>query len=173
MVLDKASDISISFEYYLFTARQCCRVAFKIALCVSNMRLHRVQQRVLNGKNPIEDDNLPSMKGASGRNAICWMKTYFKFNCEIMPTTGRLHLSNNYTRREVYDSYRLEISTSCDKYVTYNQFTRLWTLHFSNVIIPCEVRMGYCSVCANLKSVCKGAKTATEKELNKKLLQDH
>ena len=173
IVSDKATDISMSFEYYLFTARQCCRVAFKIALCVSNMRLHRVQQRVLNGNNPVEDDNLPSMKGASGRNAITWMKTYFKFNCEIMPTTGRLHLSDNYTRREVYYSYRSEMSNCGEKYVTYSQFTRLWSSHFSNVIIPRKVRMGYCSICANLKSVCKGAKTVTEKELNKKLLQDH
>ena len=173
IVSDKATDISMSFEYYLFTARQCCRVAFKIALCVSNMRLHRVQQRVLNGNNPVEDDNLPSMKGASGRNAITWMKTYFKFNCEIMPTTGRLHLSDNYTRREVYYSYRSDMSNCGEKYVTYSQFTRLWSSHFSNVIIPRKVRMGYCSICANLKSVCKGAKTVTEKELNKKLLQDH
>ena len=40
------SDIKISFEYCLFTAQQCWRVALKISLCVSNMRLHRVQQRV-------------------------------------------------------------------------------------------------------------------------------
>ena len=36
-------DIKISFEYYLFDAQQCCRFTFKISLCVSNMRLHRVQ----------------------------------------------------------------------------------------------------------------------------------
>ena len=34
---------------------------------------------------------VPSMKGAIGRHAIGWMKIYFKFNCEIMPTTGRMH----------------------------------------------------------------------------------
>ena len=141
----------MSFEYYLCTARQCCRVAFKIAHCVSNMRLHRVQHRVLNGNNPIEDDNLPSMKGASGRNAICWMKTYFKFNCEIMPTTNRLQLSDNYTRREVYHSYRLEMLNCREKYVTYSQFTRLWSSHFSNVIILRKVSMGYCSICAKSK----------------------
>ena len=42
MVFDVSSDISISFEYYIFIAQQCCRVAFKISLCVINMRLHRV-----------------------------------------------------------------------------------------------------------------------------------
>ena len=33
--------------------------------------------------------------------------------------------------------------------------------------------MGYCSICANLKSMAKGAKTTKEKDINKKLLQDH
>ena len=69
---------------------------------------------------------VPSMKGALGRNAIGWMKNYFKLNCEVMPTTGRLHLSDNYTRREVYDAYKSEMYTSSAKYVTYSQFTRLW-----------------------------------------------
>ena len=63
MVSGKTSDISISFEYYLFTVQQCSRVAFKIALRVSNMSLHRVQLRVLNGDSNIETDNAPNMKG--------------------------------------------------------------------------------------------------------------
>ena len=33
--------------------------------------------------------------------------------------------------------------------------------------------MGYCSICENLKSMAKGAKTTKEKDMNKKLLQDH
>ena len=37
MVKDILSDIKISFEYYLFVAQQCYRVALKISLCVSNM----------------------------------------------------------------------------------------------------------------------------------------
>ena len=173
MVKDICSNIRISFEYYLFTGCQCCRVAFKIALCVSNMRLHRVQQRVLNGDLNIDGGDMPSMKGASGRNAIGWMKNYFKLNCEVMPTSGRLHLSDNYTRREVYDAYRSDMLKSIDKYVTYSQFTRLWLTRFSNVVIPRKVRMGYCSICANLKTSTKGAKTAKEKDINKSLLQDH
>ena len=127
------SDIKISFEYYLFTAQQCCRVAFKISLCVSNMRLHRVQQRVLNGDLSSDGGVVPSMKGALVRNTIGWMKKYFKINCEVMPTTGRLHLSDNYTRREVYDACRSDILTSSDKYVTYSQFTRLWSTQFTKL----------------------------------------
>ena len=110
------------------------------------------------------------MNGASERNAIRWIKNYFNLNCEVMPTTGRLHLSDNYTRREVYDAYRSDMLTSSDKYVTYSQFTRLWSTQFTNIVIPRKVRMGYCSICANLKSMIKGAKKTKEKDINKQLL---
>ena len=69
------------------------------------MRLHRVQQHVLNDDLNSDDDSVPSMKGALGRNAIGWMKIYFNLNYEVMPTSGRLHLCDNCTRREVYDAY--------------------------------------------------------------------
>ena len=62
---------------------------------------------------------------------------------------------------------------SSDKYVTYSQLTRLWSTRFSNVVIPRKVRMGYCSICANLNSSTKGAETPKEKDINKSLLQDH
>ena len=173
MVSDKTSGIKVSFEYYIYHAQQICRVAFKIALCVSNMRLNRVQQRLLSGDQMLKCKEVPSMKGAIGRHAIGWMKIYFQFNCEIMPTTGRMHLSDNYTRREVYDVYRSEMVVSSNKLVTYSQFTRLWRAWFRNVIIPRKVRMGYCSICANLKSLAKGAKSSMEKDMSKKLLQEH
>ena len=103
MVKDIWSNIKISLEYYMFTERQCCRVSFKIALCVSNMRLHRVQQRVLNGDLSIDGGDVPRMKGASGRNAISSMKDYLKLNCEVTQTSGvvkqTVHKRNRCTRR--------------------------------------------------------------------------
>ena len=47
LVFDKSLGIKVSFEYYIYHAQHICRVAFKIVLCVSNMRLHRVQQRLV------------------------------------------------------------------------------------------------------------------------------
>ena len=86
------------------------------------MRLHRVQQRLLSGDQMLNCKEVPTMKGAIGRHAIGWMKIYFQLNCEVMPTIGRMHLSNNYTRGELYDVYRSEMVDSSNKYVTYNQF---------------------------------------------------
>ena len=130
----------------------------------------RVQQPVLKCDLNSDSRAIPSMKGALTRNAICWMKNYFKLNCEVMPTTSTLHLSDNYTRREVYDAYRSDMLTTSDKYVTYSQFTRLWSTQFTNVVIPRRVCMGYCSICANLKRMAKGAKITKEKDIYKKSL---
>ena len=88
------------------------------------MRQNRVQQRLLSGDQMLKCKEVPSMKGAIERHVIGWMKFYFQFNCEVMPTTGRMHLSDNYKRREVYDVYRSEMVVSSNKSVTYNQFTR-------------------------------------------------
>ena len=108
MISDKSSEISISFEYYIYGAQQCCRVAFKISLCVSNMRLHRVQQRVINGDISINGNYVPSMKGVVGRHATSWMKNYFELNG---------YKFDNYTRREAYNAYKSEMLTSSKKYV--------------------------------------------------------
>ena len=78
LVSDKSSGIKVSFEYYIYHAQQICRVAFKIALCVSNMRLHRVQQRLLSEDQMLNCKEVPSTKGAIGRHAIGWMKIYFQ-----------------------------------------------------------------------------------------------
>ena len=62
----------------------------------------------------IDGADVPSMKGASERNAISWMKNCLKLNCEVMSTSGRLNLSDNYTRREVYGAYKSDMLKSSD-----------------------------------------------------------
>ena len=89
MISNISTDISISFEYYIFDTQQCCKVPFKISLCVNNMRLHRVQQWVLHGDLFINNNNIPSMKSATRRHVVGLMKNYFKINSEVMPATGR------------------------------------------------------------------------------------
>ena len=98
-------------------------------------------------------------KGLLGRHAVTWMERYFSKQCDIMPTTGRLYLSDNFTRREVYQ---------------YRHFNRLWRLQFNNVVIPRKVRMGVCSVCANLKSMATSGRTSDVEIKNyKTLLKEH
>ena len=51
-------------------------------------------------------DNTPGSKGLIGRNVIRWMEIYFSKQCDIMPTTGRIHLSYNFSHRVVYQAYK-------------------------------------------------------------------
>ncbi|KAH7284934.1 hypothetical protein KP509_33G003100 [Ceratopteris richardii] len=89
----------VGFEYFFTQGMPCCRAAFKIAMGVGNFRIHRVQQGFLNG-DLILDTFHVGTKGSVGRHAMNWMMNYFSLHCEVMPTTGRLHLSDNFTRRE-------------------------------------------------------------------------
>ena len=46
----------------------------------------------------------------------------------IMPTTGILHLSNNFTRHEVYQAYKDDMLLESVPYIQYCNFNQLWRL---------------------------------------------
>ena len=175
LVQDSSSRDKVTFDYYLNVNDRCCRKAFKIALGIGNMRLNRIQHRCLYGDAILEHLNADySGRGLVGQHAVNWLQNYFTLHCEVMPTTGRLHLSDNYTRDELFKMYRDEMESRSERYVRYSQFTRLWKIKFDNVLIPRKVRMGVCALCANLKSMIKGAKNdIAQKECYKKSLTDH
>ena len=77
------------------------------------MRLHRIQLRLVKGSWVPFDKNTTGYKGLIGRHVIRWMEIYFPKQCDIMPTTGRLHLSDNITHDEVYQLYKDEIVRKC------------------------------------------------------------
>ena len=66
-----------------------------------------------------------SSRGLVGQLAMIWKKNYFGMHCEVMPTIGRLYLSDNYTRDELFGIYEDEMESQGEHYVCYSQFTRL------------------------------------------------
>ena len=132
---------------------KCCWVVFKIAHNIGSMRLQRIQLRLVKRSCIPFDMNSSGIKGLIGRHCINWMDwIYLSKQCDIMPTTGRLHLSNNFTRHEVYQEYKGDMLSQGVPYIQYRHLNRLWRLQF----IPCKVWMGVCSICASLKSMAKG-----------------
>ena len=101
-------------------------------------------------------------KGLLGRHTVTWMERYFSKQCDIMPTIGRLHLSDNFTCNEVYQAYKDDMLLDDVHFIQYRHFNRLWRLQFNNVVIPRKVRMGVCSACTNLKSITKSGRTDVE-----------
>ena len=138
---------------------RCCHKAFKIAFGVGNMHLNRIQQRCFSGdlfsKSPVEE---LTTKGLVAQHAIKWLQNYFWLHCEVMPTTGRLHLLDSYIREELFHFYKDELQSKGKRFIKYCQFTRLRKLKFDNVMIPRKVRMGVCALCTNVKSLIKATK---------------
>ena len=93
---------------------------------------------------------------------VTWVERYFSKQCDIMPTTGRNHISNNFTRREVFKAYKDDMLLDIVHFIQYRHFNRLWRSLFNNVVIPRKVRMGVCSVCANLRRMAKSGRTDVE-----------
>ena len=75
-------------------------------------------------------------KGLIGHHCINWMDSiYLSKQCDIMPTTGRLHFFNNFTSHEVYQEYKDDMLSQGVPYIQYRHLNRLWRLQF----IPCKV----------------------------------
>ena len=86
---------------YQTLTMKSCQVAFKLTYIIGNMRLEGIEHRLVNGSWVLFNNKVSICKGLVGRHAFTWMEKYFSKQCDIMPTTGRLHLSNNFTHREV------------------------------------------------------------------------
>ena len=96
---------------------QICRSAFKIIHGLGNARL-----------------------GPVGQMAVSWMENYFAMN-EVLPTLGKMHLMDNYTRYEVFTLYKDDMLESNEQFASYSHFSRLWKNFFNNLKIPKTVRM--------------------------------
>ena len=65
-------------------------------------------------------------------------------------------------QEEVFTCYKEDMLESNEQFASYSHFSRLWKNFFNNVKIPKKVRMGVCSVCANLKSRRQRATNSSE-----------
>ena len=85
------------------------------------MQLNRIQQRCQFGYafHVIPFEEL-SGRGLVGQNATNWMRNYCRLHCEVMPTTGRLHLSDNYTCDELFQIYKEEMQCRGESYIQYS-----------------------------------------------------
>jgi hypothetical protein len=101
------------------------------------MRLNRIKQRY-NSSDAYVDTLSEDVigKGMVSNHAVNWMKTYFRKHYEVMPTSGKFHLPDNYICDELYIIYKQEMEAQKERYVHYSYFTRLWNVKFDHVMIP-------------------------------------
>ena len=85
------------------------------------MRLNRINQHCQFGYAfPDIPSEEISERSLVGQNATNWMQNYFCLHCEVMPTTGRLHLSDNYTCDELFQIYKEEMQCRGESYIQYS-----------------------------------------------------
>jgi hypothetical protein len=83
-------------------------------------------------------------------------------------------LPNNYTREKLSQIYKQERESQKERYVHYCQFTRLWNANFDNIVISRKVRMGICTICANVKSMVNAVRIDnTENDACRKALKEN
>ena len=110
---------STQVKYYLVLSMNSCRVAFKISYNIGNMRLKRLQHRLVKGSWVPFNNKASVCKGLVGRHVVTWIEIYFSKQCDIMPTTRRLHLTDNFRLHEVYQAYKDDMLLDSVHYIQY------------------------------------------------------
>ena len=73
-------------DYYLTLSMKSRQVAFKIAYSIGNMKLERIQHRLVKESWVPFNNKASICKGLVGRH-VTWMERYFSKQCDIMLTT--------------------------------------------------------------------------------------
>ncbi|KAL3685398.1 hypothetical protein R1sor_003420 [Riccia sorocarpa] len=127
-----------------------CRKAFKIIFCVGNSRLQRLR---LPDKHPTSIDTVARQPSAEAFILLEWLDSFFLSHCERQPVDGKYHLSNNFTKKEVYDHYRTDM-VQVRECLQYSSFKHYWVKFYPLVTIPTTNKFSVCDFCELYKSKC-------------------
>ena len=138
-----------------------CQKCFMLVHRLGATRISRIHKRL--DKNPRIDDHCGPKRVITmyALAAVSWMENYFKETCEKLPNSEMFHLTDNITKKDVYQEYK--DNCTLPQHISYSHFTRLWKAQFNLVKIPRKHRMAVCSRCAELKSQKETAKTEADR----------
>ncbi|KAL3678915.1 hypothetical protein R1sor_021871 [Riccia sorocarpa] len=101
-----------------------------------------------------------------------WLDSFFLSHCERQPGDGKYHLPNNFTKKEVYDHYKTDMS-QMQSVLQYSSFKRYWRKYYPLVTIPTTNKFSVCDFCELYKSKRDKAVTKLEKAEAIEALQLH
>ncbi|KAL3687029.1 hypothetical protein R1sor_013338 [Riccia sorocarpa] len=101
-----------------------------------------------------------------------WLDSFFLSHCERQPGDGKYHLPNNFTKKEVYDHYKTDMS-QMQSVLQYSSFKRYWRKYYPPVTIPTTNKFFVCDFCELYKSKRDKAVTKLEKAEAIEALQLH
>ncbi|KAL3687559.1 hypothetical protein R1sor_013868 [Riccia sorocarpa] len=146
-----------------------CRKAFKIVFSVGNNRLQRMR---LEDKHPAALNTVVRQPSAQAFILLEWLDSFFLSHCERQPGDGKYHLPNNFTKKEVYDHYKTDMS-QMQSVLQYSSFKRYWLKYYPLVTIPTTNKFSVCDFCEFYKTKRDKAVTKLEKAEAIEALQLH
>ncbi|KAL3682515.1 hypothetical protein R1sor_000537 [Riccia sorocarpa] len=138
-----------------------CRKAFKIVFSVGNNRLQRMR---LEDKHPAALNTVVRQPSAQAFILLEWLDSFFLSHCERQPGDGKYHLPNNFTKKEVYDHYKTDMS-QMQSVLQYSSFKRYWLKYYPLVTIPTTNKFFVCDFCELYKTKRDKAVTKLEKAI--------
>ncbi|KAL3694871.1 hypothetical protein R1sor_008522 [Riccia sorocarpa] len=85
--------------------------AFRIVFSVGNNRLQRMR---LEDKHPAALNTVVRQPSAQAFILLEWLDSFFLSHCERQPNDGKYHLPNNFTKKEVYDHYKTDMTEAIE-----------------------------------------------------------
>ncbi|KAL3680098.1 hypothetical protein R1sor_023054 [Riccia sorocarpa] len=80
-----------------------------------------------------------------------WLDSFFLSHCQRQPGDGKYHLPNNFTKKEVYDHYKTDMS-QMQSVLQYSSFKRYWRKYYPLFTIPTTNKFSVCDFCELYKS---------------------
>ncbi|KAL3686578.1 hypothetical protein R1sor_009152 [Riccia sorocarpa] len=101
-----------------------------------------------------------------------WLDSFFLSHCERQPGDGKYHRPNNFTKKEVYDHYKTDMS-QMQSVLQYSSFKRYWLKYYPLVTIPTTNKFSVCDFCELYKTKRDKAVTKLQKAEAIEALQLH
>jgi hypothetical protein len=135
---------------YVVNGISLCREGFKKLYSLGNDRLQRVAKDIF---CQIMPNTFTKEKSTTQLALEQWLNNFFSTNVESLPHKDIFHLADNWTKFEVFDSFRNETVVREEATLTYSWFCRIWKLEFPRVRIPKRSRFSTCAPCTEFKAL--------------------
>ncbi|KAL3677500.1 hypothetical protein R1sor_027448 [Riccia sorocarpa] len=110
-----------------------------------------MQRLRLQDKHLASIDTVARQPSAKAFILLEWLDSVFLLHCKRQPADGRCHLSNNFTKKEVYDHYRTDM-VQVHECLQYLSFKNYWVKYYPLVIMPTTYKFFVYDFCKLYKS---------------------
>ncbi|KAL3692922.1 hypothetical protein R1sor_006573 [Riccia sorocarpa] len=105
----------------------------------------------LQDKHLASIDTVARQPSAEAFILLEWLDLFFLSHCERQPADGKYHLSNNFTKKEVYDHYMTDM-VQVQECLQNSSFKHYWVKFYPLFTMPTTNKFSVCDFCKLYKS---------------------